>query len=623
MTNPRHRLWSPWLLIASGILALSGLWYARSAGPLRVDSPSGASEAYFPAAEADYRPAPEPSGLDLSALIDALATPGSALLAETRFAAADLTALDSRTQQVRLVDVTYAATALDSLSFTALDLGEGRVRIGDVAFSGPLTLGEGQEAATLSWEGLEWTGDYDLATQTYQRLDVSAEGLLLQDAAQSNSLAIAQLSTQTRLEDEGQTRESRTLASTFEAQSIELRLSLESTRLTYKVPEAKFSGTTRGLAAGQNPFATLNAQWRAVLDLPTPEPDEALRGEAGEFALTASASTLVLEDFSTVTLTLGDLQAQGTGTGYQTPGAGTADYDYELSALSYADPASGLRVTSGPLRASLRLQGLDYGAFLDADEGADRLADPAGGTYGQLGAYLLGDFLGTGHLQLSDLAITDPNAGLDLFMGAQSLSLELTQEDAKGGLSLALNVKDMRLPASDPAGLVGALLPADARLGLRLSQMDLASLAEILSTLPRSGSLEDEAAVAADLEAAGPTLLEWFLGSGALLQPSLSYTSPALAGRGDGELPIDGNSALGVSGSWTLRLDNFPDLQARITAAQQLGDAQDRAVAEALSGILLFLPAFASPDETGTLSLTLSFTDDGRPLVNDLLIPGF
>ena len=119
--------------------------------------------------------------------------------------------------------------------------------------------------------------------------------------------------------------------------------------------------------------------------------------------------------------------------------------------------------------------------------------------------------------------------------------------------------------------LVGSLLPENACCSLLPIWIWRAGR-NILGTAQRSGSIEDEAAVARDLEAAGPALLLWFLASGAQIEPSLTYASTGLNAEASGELPIDGSAAMGISGGLTLTIEDFAGFQQRVAAAMRSND---------------------------------------------------
>ena len=92
-------------------------------------------------------------GLDL---VSSFQTPNNPLLAEVQFAEIEIEPTDtSRQQSYRLIDVVYAGTPFDSLSFLVTDLGKNRVQISEFSLNGPLSLETVQGTLTMDWESLE------------------------------------------------------------------------------------------------------------------------------------------------------------------------------------------------------------------------------------------------------------------------------------------------------------------------------------------------------------------------------------------------------------------------------------------------------------------------------------
>ena len=147
---------------------------------------------------------------------------------------------------------------------------------------------------------------------------------------------------------------------------------------------------------------------------------------------------------------------------------------------------------------------------------------------------------------------------------------------ATGRLSLTLAADALSSASLSEDGLTGGLLPEASRLELALDQINLRTLADTLAATQRSGSVDDDLVLAQDFEAAAPQFLAWVLGSGIVIDPDLSYASALLNMTGDGDLLFGGPAGLGLGGSYSLRIEDFAALQARISEAQISGDVQDQ-----------------------------------------------
>ena len=149
------------------VLALGGAYWAfspRAEAPA-VSTGSSAEELHASLAEFSYSSGAQ--DFPYGRLIDGLDSPASALLTPTTFAAYEPVKLEDGAYRILLIDVVLADTPIDSLSFLAKGIDDNSVQISDLSVNSPLTLGEGEDAATLSWSELDWTGTYDLVAQTY------------------------------------------------------------------------------------------------------------------------------------------------------------------------------------------------------------------------------------------------------------------------------------------------------------------------------------------------------------------------------------------------------------------------------------------------------------------------
>ena len=547
-----------------------------------------------------------------------LQTDQSPLLAAATFEDMTVTPIDGGSR-IELISVAYAGQALDSLGFDLTELEGTLVRLTNVDMPSSMSFATSTGSQTVSWDTLTATGIYDTATGGYETLDLQGQGLSLTSDNQSLDMRFDSLeTTSTFLPADGSfSGEIRGSGMTLTIEDADLQMAVD-------LPSGWMRTKAQGYGADQNPLLTLGNQVLMTLQpLFDPEAQTAVVEAlpyAQSYTQTASfaPATLAFTQIDTATVSLGTTSLSASFNDMNVPKGATGQISYFIDGVQVLDPTSETNISLQSLGLTIALENGDYtnGASLNSH----RLYSETPGTYAPIADVVEAAGKARAQFIARGIAVSAPNDAMNFGAERLDLTFGIDTRTADGSFGVGTLIEGLKVEGFGGEFIAG-LMPQQLAFTLDMSSLDMPALAEIMRAAVRSGSIADARVTDVDVEAMMPALLDWWLGTGAQLEPNLTLEAALTSLSLSGTLPFDAEAAYGLTGDMDIVIAEYDAFVERVNEAVGSDNLEDQQISLTLAQGLGFLGIFGEKLEDGSLKLAVSVDPSGMISVNGIPLP--